>query len=130
MSAPYTPRKSPQPEDLMNAKDAIHSALGSTRHMLEWYVSDLSDADLLVRPVPAANHIAWQLTHLIHSEGQLGGAIPGAAYPTMPGSFLQLAKPEASASSDAKGYLGRQHYLDLFRAVRAATVEAVKDLSD
>ena len=34
-------------------------------------VSDLSDAELLVRPVPQANHIAWQLGHLILQDSRL-----------------------------------------------------------
>jgi hypothetical protein len=65
----------------MNAKDAIRTALTSTQNLLSWYVSDLADADLLVRPVPNANHIAWQLGHLISAEIQLLGQLPGAAYP-------------------------------------------------
>ena len=43
----------------MNAKDALKKTLKSTQGMLEMYLSDLSDADLLVRPVPGANHAAW-----------------------------------------------------------------------
>jgi len=42
--------------------------------MMGWYLGDLSDADLLVRPVPNANHIAWQLGHLISSEKHLLGS--------------------------------------------------------
>ncbi len=37
----------------MNGIDAIKTALDRTRFALNWYVSDLSDADLLVRPVAA-----------------------------------------------------------------------------
>jgi hypothetical protein len=43
----------------MNAIDAIRTALKSSQGLLTWYLSDLSDTDLLVRPVPEANHIAW-----------------------------------------------------------------------
>ena len=45
----------------MTGKDAIRTALEGTQSVLKMYVSDLSDADLFVRPVPSANHIAWQL---------------------------------------------------------------------
>jgi len=45
----------------MNGIDVLRTSLESSRKMLEWIVSDLSDADLLVRPVPEANHLAWQL---------------------------------------------------------------------
>ena len=69
----------------MTGKDALKNALTSTQNMLGMFVADLSDADLLVRPVPNANHIAWQLGHLIGSEhfflNTLGAA---AACPKLP----------------------------------------------
>src|SRR3954463_15473283 len=117
MSAPYTPRKSPQPEDLMNAKDAIHSALGSTRHMLEWYVSDLSDADLLVRPVPGANHIAWQLGHLVGAEPFLVRTeLPDAAYPDLPAGFAEQHSKD-TANSDS-GFRTRAEYVEWTKKMR------------
>ena len=59
----------------MTGKDAIKYALQSTHGWSDMYLSDLSDADLLVRPVPAANHIAWQLGHLISAEVHLLTAV-------------------------------------------------------
>ena len=69
----------------MNATDVIRTALESTRNIATMYLGDLSDADLLVRPAPSANHIAWQLGHLIASEPHLG-AMAGleAKYPELP----------------------------------------------
>lgn len=52
----------------MNSIALLTSALESSKKMLAWIVSDFSDADLLVRPVPEANHMAWQLGHLITAE--------------------------------------------------------------
>ena len=69
----------------MTGKDAIKYALRSTHGMVGMYLGDLSDADLLVRPVPGANHIAWQLGHLIVAEQHLLAAyLPGAQWPTLP----------------------------------------------
>ena len=65
----------------MNARDVIQTSLNATKNMVDMYLADLSDADLLVRPVPVANHIAWQLGHLISSEPQLVKmGLPDAAY--------------------------------------------------
>ena len=55
----------------MTGREAIKAALEATQATLHWYVGDFTDADLLVRPVPNANHIAWQLGHLIDSERML-----------------------------------------------------------
>jgi len=49
----------------MTAKDAIKELFKGNASIMDTYLADLSDADLLVRPVPAANHAAWQLGHLI-----------------------------------------------------------------
>ena len=83
----------------MTGKDAIKYALQSTHGMVGMYLSDLSDADLLVRPVPSANHIAWQLGHLIVAERNLlGPHLPGAAYPELPVGFSgQHGKDTAAA---------------------------------
>jgi hypothetical protein len=43
----------------MTGIQAIQSALETTKGYVAWYVSGLSDADLLVRPCAGANHAAW-----------------------------------------------------------------------
>jgi hypothetical protein len=114
----------------MNAKEVLSSALRSTQNMLSWYLSDLSDADLLVRPVPAANHIAWQLGHLIQSEAGIAGQIDGARYPELPAGFAeQYTKATASEDSPRK-FLTKAEYLDLFNRTRSATLALVDRLSE
>ena len=72
----------------MKATDAIALALTSTRDVMSFYLGDLSDADLLVRPVAGANTIAWQLGHLINSEAfLLREELPDAVYPELPAGF-------------------------------------------
>ena len=74
----------------MNGSQVIGTALASTQHIVNWYVSDLSDADLLVRPTAGANHIAWQLGHLIASETRLvRSQLPDASYPGLPAGFAE-----------------------------------------
>ena len=38
-------------------------------------IDDLSDSDLMVRPAPGCNHIAWQLGHMISGTAQMIGAL-------------------------------------------------------
>jgi hypothetical protein len=45
----------------MTGREAIQAALEATKANLPMYVRDFSGADLLVRPVPGANHAAWQI---------------------------------------------------------------------
>jgi DinB family protein len=116
----------------MNAKDAIKSALTSTHHILKWYLSDLSDADLLVRPVPGANHVAWQVGHLIHSErNMLAKYIPGGSPPELPAGWgEQHSNKEGAAKQAPDGFRTKAEYLALFNQVREATLAALAKLPD
>jgi hypothetical protein len=104
----------------MNAKEAIRTTLKSTQSMLPMFLNDLSDADILVRPVPNANHIAWQLGHLIASETRLGKQLPGATYPEMPAGFAE--KHNKTTASTDEGFGTKAQYLELFNKVREATL--------
>jgi hypothetical protein len=115
----------------MNAKTPIKSILHSTQHLLNWYVSDLSDADLLVRPVPNSNHIAWQLGHLISAEaGMCGSTIPGAIKVELPAGFKEKHTKDTAMIDPPKGFLTKAEYLALFETVRAATFGTLEKMSD
>jgi hypothetical protein len=114
----------------MQAKDALKIGLVSTQNMVAWFLSDLSDQDLTVRPVPSANNIAWQLGHLIEGEPGLGNALPGAAYPELPAALKGQYSSKASGTSPAGGYLTKAEYLESFNKMRDATIAIVGKLSD
>jgi hypothetical protein len=115
----------------MQAKEAVKIALTSTQNMLPMYLADLSDADLLARPVPAANHIAWQLGHLINSEKKLvQQQLASATYPEIPAAVVEKDTKEASKQDPPTGFRTKAEYLDLFTKVRNATVAALAKLSD
>src|SRR5437762_14371911 len=104
----------------MNAKDAVKTALTSTQNLLTMYLGDLADADLLVRPVPGANHIAWQVGHLIHSEKQLTTQeLPDAAYPELPAGFGERHANKNAGAEATQGFATKAEYLDLFNRTRA-----------
>lgn len=115
----------------MNGKQALAAALKSTGSMLPMFLGDLSDADLLVRPVASANHIAWQMGHLIQGEPWLTRqAAPDAAFPDLPAGFAQAHAPEASKNEGTQGYLKKDEYLALFQKMRAATLAALDKFTD
>lgn len=115
----------------MTAKDAIKTALTSTQYLLPMYLGDLSDADLLVRPVPNANHIAWQLGHLISSEVDIVKKVaPAATFSELPAGFATQHSKEASSVEPPKGFKTKSEYLALFTKVREATLAALAKLSD
>ena len=115
----------------MNGSQAIQSAIQSTQLVVTALLEDLSDADLLIRPVPGANHIAWQLGHLIDSEVQMiKDQLPGTAYPELPAGFTKQHTKETAAVDPPTGFLTKAQYLDLFKNVQAVTLATVSKLSD
>src|SRR5207247_8509 len=105
------------------ATDAIKLALTSTQDMIGFYLSDLADADLLVRPAASANHIAWQLGHLISSEaGLLQQELPDAVYPELPAGFADRHSNKNASLESAQGLATKAQYQDLFMKTRAATI--------
>ncbi len=114
----------------MRAQDSIRTLLSSTKDLLGKYLADLSDADLLVRPVPAANHIAWQLGHLIASEHGMAEASPVFVYPALAKTFNQQHSKETAKLDPPKGFGTKEQYLSLFNAARQATIAGLEKMSD
>src|SRR5439155_23659407 len=115
---------------IVNAKDVIKTALDSNRSMLTMYLSDLSDADLLVRPAPGANHIAWQLGHLIATEANFVlPTVPGGVAPPLPAGFEEKHTNETAAKDSPGDFLKKEEYLALAKKVREATLAALTKVS-
>jgi hypothetical protein len=114
----------------MTAKDAIRFNLDMSDMILEKYLGDLEDADLMLRPAEGMNHIAWQLGHLISSERMFVEGIKPGASPPLPDGFDAGHSKEAAASNDPKKFLTKDKYLELYRAQRAATKGVLESATD
>ena len=114
----------------MNAREAIRSSIEMANVIGSGYLEDLSDSELLVRPVPGANHIAWQLGHLIvSSQEMVDKAFPGAM-PPLPAGFQEKYAPEKSASDDPRAFHTKAEYLKLMNAQRETTLSKLESMSD
>jgi len=113
----------------MNAKDAIRYQLVGNLSMMKMFLGDLSDADLLVRPAPGANHIAWQLGHLIASEVNLLGMVGIKAGP-LPAGFAEKHTKETASVDTPSAFLKKAEYLQLADKIHADTMAALEKISD
>jgi hypothetical protein len=113
----------------MNTHEAILSNLHTARYITTSYLGDLSDADLLVRPVAGAHHTAWQLGHLIVSEHQmLNGVRPGSA-PALPHGFAEKHEKTAAKSDQLSDFCSKETYLSLMHQLREATIATLSQLT-
>ncbi len=114
----------------MNAQDAIRTTLETGSMVLNSYLGDLSDVDLMCRPAKGCNHIAWQLGHLIASECNLLESVcPGAAA-ELPAGFSEKHSKETCGEDDASKFCTKAEYLELFEKVHAATLVALEKTSE
>jgi hypothetical protein len=93
------------------------------------HLNDFSDADMLVRPCPGANHAAWQMGHLIVAERNIvNGCWPGAV-PALPAEFVAKFKKDRAGVDDPSAFVSKQQLIQVFSETRGATVAWVKTLS-
>ena len=108
----------------MNAKDAICSVIEFGHLLTTYYLEDLGDADLLVRSVPGANHIAWQLGHLVAGTRQMLMQL-GHAAPDLPPGFEAAYKRDTASCDDPGKFHSKGEYQSLLAQMKAASLAAV-----
>lgn len=113
----------------MHGKDAIKNAYEFSQMVLSSYVGDLSDAELLTRP-EGCNHVAWQLGHLISSEGGLLESIAPGKSASLPEGFAEKHSKETTSSDNAADFATREEYMELFGKIKEATFAALDAQSD
>src|SRR5271170_6320056 len=88
----------------MTSNELMIAALAGNLDMLKNHIADFSDQDMLVRPVPNANHTAWQLGHLCGSEAWMINQVTPGAVPPGPAGFAEKFKKETASIDDPKAF--------------------------
>jgi uncharacterized damage-inducible protein DinB len=96
----------------------------------ELLLADLSDAEILERPAPKANHVAWQLGHMVLSFNYFGEVVQPGAMPPLPTGFADQYGKEASATDDPSVFLTRDEYLRLLEQQREALRRVIDELPE
>ncbi len=114
----------------MNVKDALKLGIDSGKMISLGYLEDLTDQELLHRPAKGANHINWQVGHLIESENQMMNiALPGSM-PPLPAGFAEKYTKDTATSDNAATFLKKAELLKVFEQQRAATLKALEKVSE
>ncbi|MCE9547614.1 MAG: DinB family protein, partial [Planctomycetia bacterium] len=79
---------------------------------------------------PGANHIAWQIGHIINSEHNLVNMVCPGAMPPLPEGFEARYSKETATSDDASKFDTKETFLKLMSEQRAGAVAALAKLSD
>lgn len=98
--------------------------------MLKMTLADFSDADMLVRPTPAANHAAWQLGHLIAADAMMIHGVTPDAAPELPAGFASKFTRATATIDDASAFPTKAELFAVYDAVSASTAKWIKGLND
>jgi hypothetical protein len=120
----------PCKENPMDARQAIRLAIDFGNTVSMAYLEDLSDSELFHRPCPGANHINWQLGHLIVSEHQLISRAISGAMPALPDGFAGRYTAETASLDKPDAFCTKQELLEAARQQRMATLAALEKLND
>jgi DinB superfamily len=108
----------------MGPKDVMRKSLDISEFTLKSYLGDLSDADLLLRPIEGMHPIALQLGHLINTERFVNELVKPGSAPPLPEGF-EKAHDIKNADLDDSGFVSKETYLELMAAQRAHTRELI-----
>lgn len=115
----------------MTAKDVIKYLLKTNQHLMHQYLGDFTDAEMLGRPAPGANHPAWQIGHLISAEVNVFlSKVPGARLPKLPDGFAEQHHKDKASSDNPADFRTREEYLALYDTVRNTTLATLEACTD
>ncbi len=112
----------------MDAKDLIRQTIATTDYVCNAYLNDLTDEDLLHRPVAGANHINWQLGHLIAAENMLGEMVKAGSMPSLPDGFAETYAKETATVDDAGQFESKANLMTAKEVQRAGLMSLLDQL--
>jgi hypothetical protein len=97
--------------------------------ILKMTLGDFSDADMLARPVPGANHAAWQVGHMIGALYHMYGQAAPGVVPDAFAAFGEKFGGKTAHIDDPAHYGPKASLLEAFAQSHAAVVEWAKRLA-
>jgi roadblock/LC7 domain-containing protein len=114
----------------VSLKETLAAAIQQDLDMIKTHLNDFTDAEWMTRPVPAANHAAWQMAHLANFDVMVAGVLAPGAKVSKPASLDQCQGAEAAKSDDPKKFPTKAEVLKVMDEANAIQVAAIKNMSD
>lgn len=114
----------------MNIKTILESSLRMSSNVMKAYLEDLSDEELMLRPAENANHVKWQLGHLISAEKSFLSALIDTPSVELPDGFAEKHAKDKAGIDDPSSFFPKDVYLELMDKTRSATIKLLQELDD
>ena len=114
----------------MTPIELMSDVLVRNGEILKMTLADFSDQEMLARPVPGANHAAWQLGHLIGSAAfMLREVAPPGVVPESADRFREKYDGKSAGIDDPGFFAKRSELLEAFAQIHDAISTWVKTLT-
>ena len=113
----------------MTQTDLMSDILARNADTLKMTLADFSDADMLARPVPGANHAAWQLGHLLASAAHMFNPISPGVVPDAVAKLGENFNGKTAHIDDPAHYPKKTELLEAFSQAFGAVAQWTKTLS-
>ncbi|RMF39188.1 MAG: DinB family protein [Planctomycetota bacterium] len=114
----------------MNGIAVLELALGTSDMVAMAYLSDLSDAELMMRPHPQCNHVNWQVGHLISAEHEMMKSVAAEKMPPLPDGFAEKYSKEHARSDDPAEFATKEELMAAYRVQREGTLSYLRGLNE
>ncbi len=114
----------------MSQSQLIADLTKSAAGLLQMHLADLTDADLMHRPVPAANHGMWNLAHLASFECMLAKVVAPDSTAALPEQFAKCGSKGMAGVDDPRQFPTKAEVLDVMGRANAALVAGLPKLTD
>ena len=114
----------------MSQAQLIADLCKSANGLLKQHLADLTDVDLMTRPVPGANHGLWQLAHLARFEGMLAKLVSPDHPFALPAAFAEVGGKDTAGVDDPKAFPTKAEVVAVLDQAHAAQLAGLLKLSD
>ena len=85
---------------------------------------------MMHRPTEKANHIKWQLGHLITAENGMINQISDGQMPDLPDGFAEKYTKETATNDDEAAFDSKEELMKQYQTQRAGTLKALESMND
>ena len=114
----------------MDSRDAVKASWDMSHMVVNMYLQDLTDEEMMHRPHAQCNHIKWQFGHLIAADNQLLESVCPGKMPALPEGFTAKYTKETSASDDPSAFDSKSELMRLSEEQSAGAEATLRSMSD
>ncbi len=114
----------------MDSRAAIKVGLDTAEFVAMGYLNDLTDAEFMLRPHQACNHINWQIGHLIEGEHRMMETIYPQSMPALPTGFKEKYSRDMVNENDPSKFCTKAELMSAYRQQREASLALLAKQQD